>query len=94
MQKIKLTKNVIAIAVLCIWAVAVAYFVSTDQGRLKGQMFSAPKTCDEILSDLQKQNPRNVTELVDAALQKDCVVTEDLLNSLEQKLIEEQVGEL
>ncbi|MBU1992602.1 MAG: hypothetical protein ABH856_03020 [Patescibacteria group bacterium] len=92
MKKFRFSKIYAAFAVLVLWLGVVVYLVAVGDGStFKGQMFSAPSTCPEILAELNGSNVKNATKLVDAALQKDCAVSEALLNKVESQLIQENL---
>lgn len=91
MKKIKNVRTYVAVMFVVLWVGVVVYFASTGEGGLfKGQMYSAPSTCDEILADLNDPEAVSVSAIVDAALVNDCVVPSDLLQKLEPKILEEQ----
>lgn len=91
MVKNKKLRTYIAGAFAVLWVGVIVYFVVTgEDGFLKGQVYSAPATCEEIVSSLSKPDATNVSSLVDAALSKDCSLPSELLQNVEQKILEEQ----
>jgi hypothetical protein len=92
MKKIKNVRNYIALGFVLLWVVAVVYMVaSEDGGFLRGQVYNAPKSCEEILADLDNPETSNVSALVDAAVAMDCGLPTELLEKLAPKLMEEQL---
>ena len=84
-----------AVVVLVLWVVTVVYLVTSGEGEFfKGQVFNAPQTCEEIVTQLGNNNTTHATALMDAALEKDCVLSESLINQVELKLIKEQTSGL
>ena len=95
MKKIKNVKSYVAVALVVLWVGVIAYFVATGDGSMfKGQAYPTAMTCDQILVEMNNPQASNVSALVDAATEKDCSVSPDLLQKLAPKIMEEQKGSL
>lgn len=96
MKKFTFTKIHVVFSILILWVGISVYLVTDSDGQMfKGQFFnSAAQSCEEIAAALSQPNISNASELVDAALGKDCALDAVLLNQIESKLIQEQTSNL